>query len=53
MTTASGLDQVNRHTEFTVGSRELTITAIRRDGNSLVIMENGQWSDQLKTRAIR
>jgi aminopeptidase len=44
---AAGLNQGSQHADFTVGSRDLTITAIRGNGSSLVIMENGQWSNQL------
>ncbi|MFW5690103.1 MAG: aminopeptidase [Spirochaetota bacterium] len=44
---AAGLNSSQQHSDVTVGSAELTITAIRADGTGFPLMREGRWSDEL------
>lgn len=44
---AAGLNTSKQHHDFTVGSDELRITAVRRDGSEFPLMEKGRWTGEL------
>ncbi len=42
----AGLNQSSQHADFTVGSTELSITAVREDGTEFPLMRNGRWTPE-------
>ncbi|MFW5783935.1 MAG: aminopeptidase, partial [Spirochaetota bacterium] len=48
----AGLNVSRQHTDVTVGSAELTITAVRADGGEFPLLRNGRWTAELE-RAVR
>ncbi|MFA7567720.1 MAG: aminopeptidase [Alkalispirochaeta sp.] len=48
---AAGLNQSNQHADFTVGSRELTITAVTAEGREFPFMQEGRWSPETEEAA--
>lgn len=42
----AGLNQSSQHADFTVGSTELSITAIKSDGTEFSLMRNGRWTPE-------
>ena len=43
---AAGLNQSMQHTDFTIGSSELEITAIRPGGETFPLMRRGRWTQE-------
>ncbi|MFW5745503.1 MAG: aminopeptidase [Spirochaetota bacterium] len=47
----AGLNVSEQHTDFTVGSDRLTLTAYRKDGSEMVVMREGRWTPEMQAAA--
>ena len=47
----AGLNVSDQHSDFTVGSDRLTLTAVRKDGSEMVLMREGTWTPEMRAAA--
>lgn len=47
----AGLNVSEQHSDFTVGSDRLTLTATRADGSEMVLMREGRWTVEMRAAA--